>query len=409
MENNSKEIFTNSTVVIPLVGGVLLAGVLLFTIQSVLSPFLILAAIVFLLLPIRQIKLARTLMWLAFLLFITWFIYELGGVLLPFIISFLLAYIFNPFVCKLEAKKIPRWFSSLGVIVIVLSILISGVVLIMPVAINQFQSILSGISGITGQLVAYIKDGRIFIWLGHFGLPVEYSKELLTEQLSPRLEGILKDSFAAVLQFFSSASNIITQFINLIIIPFLTFYLLKDFPVIIKLFKSWLPDNKRETLIKYFSEVDNLFGKYFRGALMVAFIHGVLASLLLWMFGINYPLMLGMIAGILSIIPYVGLFISLSLSIIVALFSGEPTWLRVIYVLITYGFLQILEASVLSPNILGKQVGLHPVLLILSLLVFGYFAGFIGLLIAVPSTALIILTIKLWLGPKPISAVEETF
>jgi predicted PurR-regulated permease PerM len=119
--------------------------------------------------------------------------------------------------------------------------------------------------------------------------------------------------------------------------------------------------------------------------------------------------MLGMIAGILSIIPYVGLFISLSLSIIVALFSGEPTWLRVIYVLITYGFLQILEASVLSPYILGKQVGLHPVLLILSLLVFGFFAGFVGLLIAVPSTALIILTVKLWLNRKQIIAVEETF
>jgi predicted PurR-regulated permease PerM len=103
-----------------------------------------------------------------------------------------------------------------------------------------------------------------------------------------------------------------------------------------------------------------------------------------------------MVAGVLSLIPYFGLLTSLALSLLVALFSGEPVSMKILFVLITFAFLQILEFSVLSPNILGKQIGLHPVLMILSLLVFGFFLGFIGLLIAVPTTAIVIMLVKEW-------------
>ncbi|MFQ5798751.1 MAG: AI-2E family transporter, partial [Bacteroidota bacterium] len=98
--------------------------------------------------------------------------------------------------------------------------------------------------------------------------------------------------------------------------------------------------------------------------------------------------------GILSLIPYFGLITSLVLSILVASFSSEPSLLKVVFVLITFGLLEILEAAVLSPRIVGGQVGLHPVLLILSLLVFSFFLGFIGLLIAVPTTAVVIMFLR---------------
>jgi len=395
MDKDQKEIFGNYSVLIPLIGGILLSGLLLFTIQSVVTPFLVIASIEFLLYPIRQLRLAKRIMWLAFLLFLAWFLFELGGILLPFIISFLLAYLFNPLVLKLELLHFPRWLSSLLVIIVLITIIAAGIVFIMPIAIQQFDSVLSTVSDKTNQIVTFIKDGRVFVWLSHYGIPVDYSKELLTQQLSSRLEVLLKNFLVSTLSFFSSISNIITQIINLLIIPFLTFYLLKDFPTILKTFKEWIPHVRKDFFLHYFSEVDKLMGKYLRGALTVALIHGTLAAILLSLFGINYAVMLGMIAGALSLIPFVGLFISLSLSLIVALFSGDPVWLKVVFVFVTYGFMQMLEAFVLSPYILGKQVGLHPVLLILSLMVFGYFAGFLGLLIAVPSTSLIVLTVKI--------------
>jgi len=266
----------------------------------------------------------------------------------------------------------------------------------MPVAFQQFQGIIAGISGIVNDVILIVKRGALFETLSKYGFPVQRLQEILTEQFTPRLENILKVLLEGAFGVISSLSSLISQIINIIIIPFLAFYMMKDFPAIIHRFKMLIPKIQREAVAAYFYKVDALFGRYLRGVILVAFIHGVLASVLLWVFGIRYPLVLGMVAGVLSPIPYLGLFTSLFLSIVVALFSGEPVLMKVFFVLITYAFLQILEFSVLSPTILGKQIGLHPVLMILSLLIFGFFLGFIGLLIAIPTTAIVIMSVKEW-------------
>ncbi|MDP2208009.1 MAG: AI-2E family transporter, partial [Bacteroidota bacterium] len=367
-----------------LIAGLLLIGLLIYTIRSVVSPVLVFLAIQFLLFPLRSYKHVRTLMWLSGILFAVWFIYELGTILIPFVLSFLLAYILNPLISKFESFKVSRLFASLILILILVGIIALGVVFLLPATLHQFNNMLFVIADIAKDLVTQIKEGKIFAWLSAYGIPVEYSRDVLTQQLTPKLEAIFKNIIGAVLNFISSISNIITQIINALIIPFLTFYLLKDFPQIIEKTKSLIPTDHREKITNYFTRVDTLMGRYLRGALAVAFIHGILAGLLLWIFGIHYPLVLGFIAGTLSLIPYIGLLISLTVALIVSLFSGDPVWLKIVFVLGIFGTLQILEASVLSPNILGRQVGLHPVILVLSLWVFGYFFGFIGLILAIP-------------------------
>ncbi len=112
--------------------------------------------------------------------------------------------------------------------------------------------------------------------------------------------------------------------------------------------------------------------------------------------GVRYPLVLGIMTGVLDFVPYVGLITSLVVSCVVAVFSGEPLALKVIAVIVMFLSQKVLEATVLAPKIVGSHVGLHPVLLILCLFVFGYFLGFIGLLIAVPATALLIAGVKEW-------------
>lgn len=379
-----------------LIGGILLLLLLVYIIIPIISPFVVVAAILFLLYPLRHRSLTRTVMWLAVLLFTLWFVYSLGGILLPFIIAFLLAYLFDPLINAMEEWKIPRWVSSLVILVVFIGLAATGTVFVMPVALNQFQGIIDGISSIVNDVVALIQRGQIFAALRTYGFPVERLQEILSEKLTPRLETILKGLLEGGLGVISSVSTLVTHIVNAIIIPVLAFYMMKDFPIITHRFKMIIPKTHRENIAEYVRKIDELFGRYLRGAFTVAFIHGILASLLLWLFGIRYPLVLGMMAGVLSLIPYFGLLTSLVLSILVALFSGEPASLKVLFVLLTFGFLQILEFSVLSPNILGKQIGLHPVLLILSLLVFGFFLGFIGLLIAVPTTAIVIMIVKEW-------------
>jgi predicted PurR-regulated permease PerM len=128
----------------------------------------------------------------------------------------------------------------------------------------------------------------------------------------------------------------------------------------------------------------------------VAIIQGTIAAIGLWIIGVKYALVLGIMTGILDFIPYVGLITSLVVSCIVALFSGDPVLVKIAAVVILYLAQKLLEATVLGPKIIGTQVGVHPVLLILCLLVFGYFLGFVGLLIAVPATALILAALNEW-------------
>lgn len=379
-----------------LIGGIILLLLLVYSVIPIISPFVVLGAILFLLYPLRRHPLSRTVMWLAVLLFTLWFMYSVGTILLPFVIAFLIAYVLNPLMNFLERSGIRRWISSLLTMLLILGTAAVILIFIMPIAFGQFQGIIDGISSIVNDVVMLIQQGRLFETLSKYGFPVERLQMLLSEQLTPRLEEILKGLLEGAFGVISSISGLITQIINIIIIPFLAFYMLKDFPLITHRFKMMVPKARRETIAEYFLKIDALFGKYLRGAITVAFIHGVLASLLLWLFGISYPLVLGMVSGVLSLIPYFGLLTSLLLSILVALFSGEPVIMKVFFVLITFTFLQILEFSVLSPNILGKQIGLHPVLMILSLLVFGFFLGFIGLLIAVPTTAIVIMLVKEW-------------
>lgn len=390
-ENNH---IMQKTEMIILIFGLLLLGLLLYIINSIVSPFLVIFIIEFLLFPLRKSRYIKNLMWLTFIIFLFWMLSELSQILFPFLLSFIFAYLLNPLVSYLETKNIKRWLSSLMTILILLLLFSLIIILIIPPALSQLNNLMFTITDITKDLVDRIKDGSVFIWLEGYGIPVDMSRELLTQQLTPRLESVLKNFLNAFLNFISGISNIISQIINLLIIPFITFYLLKDFTNLKGLVKSAIPARYEAISRNYYLKVDNLMGRYLRGAILVAFIHGTLVGVFLWIFGINYPLVLGLIAGVLSIIPYIGLIISLSLSLLIALFSPDPVWLRIVFVLITFGVLQIFEASVISPNILGKQVGLHPVLLILSLLVFGYFFGLLGMLLAVPITALIIMSVK---------------
>jgi predicted PurR-regulated permease PerM len=140
-------------------------------------------------------------------------------------------------------------------------------------------------------------------------------------------------------------------------------------------------------------------GSYLRGAITVALINGVLVSIFLTIIGVRYSILLGAISGLLDLIPYFGLLISLTLSTIVALLGSTPG-VQVPFTIITYIGLNILETSFLAPKIIGSKIGLHPAVLILSLLIFSYFFGYIGLLIALPTVSILLMFCKDWMDRR---------
>jgi len=384
------------TETVVLATAVLLLAVLGYTVSPIISPFLIVGAVVYLLYPLRHLPLHGRLMWLAVFVFALWFVYSILGLLAPFILSFVLAYILNPVVTRLERNRVPRWLCSLAVVLILIGIVVVVILFVLPQAAQQFRGIIAGVNVIAREFSEVLKSGRIFDVLEEYGLPVERAREMISERLSPGLENVLTNLFEGVFGFVTGLSSLVLQLINAVIIPFLVFYILMDFPMITDRFIALFPPARRQRAREVSAKIDALLGKYIRGAIIVAILQGTLSALVLWFIGVKYALVLGIMTGILNFIPYVGLITSLVVSSIVALFSGEPVLVKVFGVVILYLSQKILEATVLGPKIIGSQVGVHPVLLILCLLVFGYFLGFVGLLIAVPATALIIAGVREW-------------
>jgi predicted PurR-regulated permease PerM len=177
--------------------------------------------------------------------------------------------------------------------------------------------------------------------------------------------------------------------LNLVLVPFLSFYMMKDFELIKYRIKMLFPRRYRPIASELYAIVDRILGSYLRGALTIAIINSIVISLLMSAWGVKYPLVIGLISGMLDMIPYFGVIISTSVGVLIAFFGDNPGF-QVVMVLCSFLGMNLTETAILYPKIIGSKIGVHPVLLMFALLVFGYFMGFLGLLIAVPATAILI-------------------
>lgn len=386
--------FSVSEFLLPLVGVLALVAVGI-TVESILSPFVVAGGVVFLLYPYRDHPLIGRTITLALLLLALWTFVSLFGILVPFLLAFVLAYVLDPLITRLTARGIPRWAGSLVVVLLLLGAVVGVALFVLPIVFVQFEGIIRGMRSLVSDVTGWLESGTVTETLESFGLPAQDVRKMLTSELVPRLESIMKSLLDGVLGLLSSITSVALHVINAVIIPFVTFYLLKDFPDIGKRFYRMFPESRREDARAFIARIDSLMGRYLRGAVAVAVIQGVLSASVLSLIGVQYALVLGIMTSVLNFIPYVGLIISLVVASLVALFSGGPVASKVVGVIILYLGQKVLEAAVLGPRIIGPQVGLHPVVLIMSLMVFGYFLGFVGMLIAVPATALLLM---LWEG-----------
>ena len=179
--------------------------------------------------------------------------------------------------------------------------------------------------------------------------------------------------------------------------PILTFYLLRDWKSILERMRELVPGPYRDRVVGFASEYDRLLARYLRGQVLAAAIVGVLTWLGFLIAGFPYALLLGAVAGIFNIIPYMGLVASLIPALFIALFSASPG-IALLKIAVVFAVVQVLDSSVIGPRVVGEAVGLHPVWVLLALAVSGYFFGFVGLLIAVPLAVLVKLLLRYALG-----------
>lgn len=396
-----------------IVGGLVLFLVLLYEMTlptnsgDFLNPILVAAAGVILLWPLRKQPTARALMLSAgFLLFI-WLLARLSSILVPFGTMYLLAYLFNPLVTEVQERfKVPRWVSSTVITALVIGVVVLFVVLLVPNIVGELKTLASRILDSINEVRQWIASSTLLSGMDDTGL---INKEDINARLTAFIQEQAQQLAEGIPNFvqgvFRSISSVLGLITTLTILPVVLFYLLKDYPFIQRRLVELFPtlDGRRDYLL----EASGIVGNYVRGQLLISGIAAFNVSVLLILLDVPFALLLGLLAGLLNMIPNLGALITMILGVLLMLIFGNPWYwdvLKVVAVLLGQG---IFESSVLTPKIMSHQVGLHPVLILLSLFVFGFFMGIFGLLIAVPATAIIMTIYKAYRDEMTLELLTE--
>lgn len=369
----------------------LVFGLFLFSIQEVLNPFLLFWILVAVLLPFRGVPGHGLLVVTGALLTLYWLLDTTGFLLAPFVLGFLLAYVLDPLVDRLETRGLRR---TLAIVVLALPVVGVGVAAVLygiPALISQMDQIITAAPTLLTRLGGWGEGIRERILLAHIpGLDAESLPDLrsldpaqVVSFLQERRAALAGGAWRGVLGLGRGIGSVATLVGYVVLTPVLTFYLLRDYDRILARLRTLLPRSSEAAIVEFAGEYDDLLSKYLRGQLTVAIILGVMTGVLLFVVRFPYPFLLGALVGVMGLVPFLGLVLALVPAVIVALVSGNVA-ISLVKVVGVYGFTQILEGSFISPRIVGESVGLHPVWIVLALSVGGFFFGFVGLLIGVP-------------------------
>jgi phosphoribosylaminoimidazole-succinocarboxamide synthase len=323
---------------------------------------------------------------LAVLLVTGGLVYLLGPILTPFLAGALLAYIFDPLVDRLEAHGWSRVSGTVAVIVLA-GLAVLGLILI---ALPLFQG---QIAELSQRLPAFLDllQTRFLPWLQQtFGITIDFNlsalKTWLTEQAAEN-----SANWLPTLQ--TGALAVLGVAVNLLLIPVVMFYLLKDWDVMVARVAALVPRDWMERVTRVARAMDAVVGEFMRGQLAVMTILALYHGIALWVLGLDYALPIGILTGLLSFVPFLGIGLGLTLALLVALLQFAD-WSGVAWVAGIFLVGQLIEGYVITPRIVGERVGLHPVAVIFALAAFGQLFGFVGVLLAVPLAAILLVALR---------------
>lgn len=315
--------------------------------------------------------------------FVIGVIHLLRPILTPFIVSAILAYLGDPLVDRLQRFKLSRSLAVLVVFLLTIVALLLLLLLIVPMVTRELAVLFSHMP----EALTWFQQ-QALPWLdAHLGLNLG--------TLAPdHLAGFLSENFLsagklagnALLTVSQSGGAVFAFFLNLVLIPVVTFYLLRDWDALVARITALLPRNNVETVTRLARDCDTMLGAFLRGQLAVMIGLAIIYTLGLSLIGLDNAVAIGVIAGLLSFVPYLGVITGITLALLSALLQARGWWLPV-EVLIVFGIGQLLESFVLTPRLVGERIGLHPVLVIFAILVGGQLFGFAGVLLALPVAA----------------------
>jgi predicted PurR-regulated permease PerM len=316
-------------------------------------------------------------------------LWGLGSVLLPFLVGGAIAYFLDPLADRLERAGLGRTAATATISIIAILVFVLLALLVIPTLVRQLVGLVNAAPGIAAQL-----------------------QEALTAKFPSLMdsESVVRDTLNSIGKtiqarggelasgLLSSALGVISAVVFMVVVPVVAFYLLLDWDHMVARIDALVPRDHAPTVRRLASEIDRVLAAFVRGQVSVCLILGSFYAIALMVVGLQFGLIVGAIAGLVTFIPYVGALIGGALAIGLALYQFWGDWVSIGVVAGIFAVGQFLEGNVITPKLVGKSVGLHPVWLLFALSAFGTLFGFVGMLVAVPVAAALGVVLRFAIG-----------
>ncbi len=321
--------------------------------------------------------------WLIVLAFFIAFLLVFSSILLPFLAGMAIAYFLDPVADRLERLGLSRLMATIVILIAFVIVIVLALMILIPILASQFADF-------AGRLPGYIDQLQTFI--------AKQQNSMLPDWIKNQL-GTIKNNFSEILsqgfglltglfsQVWSSGLAVVNVISLMIVTPVVTFYMLLDWDRMVANIDKYVPRDYVANVHQIMHEIDQSIAGFIRGQGSLCLILGIYYAVGLSLVGLNFGLLIGLFAGMISFIPYVGSMVGLILAVGVAIVQFWPDYIWVGAVLAVFFSGQFLEGNILQPKLVGHSVGLHPVWLMFALFAFGALFGFVGLLVAVPAAA----------------------
>lgn len=329
--------------------------------------------------------------WLGAVVLFCAFIYVLHPILSPFLVGILLAYLADPLVDRLEKLKLSRTWG----VVVVFGLFTLILALLLLVLIPMLAKQLVRLYELTPQMLDWLQHSALPWVQSRLGLADGFWKfDKIKAAVSEHM-GQTTDIVGIILsQATASSLALMAWLANLVLIPVVAFYLLRDWDIMMAKIRSLLPRQREGQIVKLAAECHEVLGAFVRGQLLVMVALGVIYAAGLMLVGLELGLLIGVIAGLAAIVPYMGFVIGIGSAIVAGLFQFGVDPFHLIAIAAVFMVGQALEGMVLTPLLVGDRIGLHPVAVIFAILAGGELFGFTGVLLALPVAAVIMVLVR---------------
>jgi predicted PurR-regulated permease PerM len=331
----------------------------------------------------------QTLTWLGMGLVTALLLWLLAPVLTPFVIGAVLAYALHPMVERLASRRVPRLLAVLGVEVAFIVVLLAVLLLIVPIITRELPLLREQIPQVAARL-----NETVSPWLAQFGIEVALDTAGIKAFVLKYLDSNFEEWLAAALSSARIGGSIVLSIVgNAVLVPVVLFYLLMDWPALVERAQRLVPPRLLPTFVGFMDECDEVLGQYLRGQILVMAILAVYYAAALAAFGFDLAVPVGVFTGLAIFIPYLGFGLGLVLALLAGVLQFASLY-GVIAVAVVYGVGQVVESLYLTPRLVGERIGLNPLMVIFALLAFGQLFGFVGVLVALPVSAVLVVAVR---------------